>query len=163
MNTLRGFLFFSLAASVACVPIPMPRTLTLSPQIEGRIYLDDEPLKEQRITVHMQSFGGCNEPIAEDVTEDDGSFSIPEVTRDDFFAMFNLLPVHKIYQVEICVESASRAKHPIWSATRYTLYDEGIGPLPGQFDLRCQLTEEWDALEADKIKPGEQLYCSESP
>lgn len=142
-----------------CVPIPAPRTVVLSPKMEGRITENGKPVSQRRVSVAVGAEARCEDAMASAITDENGQFSIASVSRRDLFATISLLPYHKVYAVEICLEDKAHAMHSLWSTGAYTLYQEGLGPLPREVNLECALPEGWTTFDFQEQSRAGKYFC----
>lgn len=145
-----------------CLPVPLPRDVQMSPQVEGRIQKEGRPLTDRRVMLLKDHDMACQSDfyenqnkekiIASARTDERGQFRISANSRRDTFVQIPLAPVHKMYTMTVCLEGDDEEMYPVWAQNSYYGYQEGLGPLSRTVRLDCSL--DVDGLDLRDLKDG---------
>jgi hypothetical protein len=149
-------LMIAFGALAACAtPIPYPHRFTTYPAIEGLLKRGDEPIRNTTIAISVKGEPGSCEPEDPRVqTDDQGRFSFAKRSKKSWVLWAPLLPVHRIFEVAVCVDEGERTR-PLMLIRDYAPLASGIGPLPDQVEIDCDLSV---AGEPDETWPF-PTYC----
>ncbi len=141
-KTFPALMRAAIALSVvgACVPLPIPNKVLLRPEILGEVRAGGAPAAGVPISV-ARDFSGpsCLPGSPSVVTDADGRFTFQKKVVVSPAVLVPLVPLHKIYRFALCYERDGVGR-TLFSMSDYTLYSRGLGPIPKQFVLACDLS-----------------------
>ena len=155
LRALRIVSILILAATAAAC-LPFPHRSFLSALVHGELRQGPEPLRQARLRlVADPGSSPCeSEHFTEATTDADGRFVLCPVSRTRF--LLSLLPGHRLFKWNVCLQTSDRSWKAIASGDQYTLGDSGprlLSRIDCDFDssFSCSTRDTWD-FDADQIR-----------
>ena len=142
------------ATTAACLPIP--HRGFLSAFVHGELRQGSEPLRQARLRLVAEPGSSpCeSEHFTEATTDAQGRFALCPVSKTRF--VLSLLPGHRRFTWNVCLQTADGAWKAIASGEQYTLGDPGprlLSRIDCDFDSSrpCSSDDRWD-FDASQLR-----------